>query len=136
MCGLSAVHWEACRVVVGARGVCVGGMFGCVHMCVGCVHMCTCYRHFVKCSSCHSLCQVTSEGLSPPETVRRTLLSAIEESGATPTSGVHPESEVASMVHSLTLDSACVVLIKRHTTAYESQWDFPCMPSIHCLENV
>ena len=36
--------------------------------------------------------KVTSDMLSPQETMSRTLLSAIEESNVTPTSGVRPEN--------------------------------------------
>lgn len=44
---------------------------------------------------CHSVChgQVTSDVLLPQEMMRRTLLTAIEESDAIPTSGMKPEGE-------------------------------------------
>ena len=116
-----ACVWGTCKWDVCVRvRVCMCEWDACVHVCV-CTCVCMCEWVVGVCEhawvwwvwvcmhtdmlvyaagilstgmSCHSLCQVTTDMLSPPETLRRTLLSAIEESEVTPTSGIHPESEV------------------------------------------
>ena len=55
-----------------------------------------CNIHMTIVKSCPSIYydQVTSDVLSPPEMMRRTLLSAMEQSDTIPTSKMTPEGEV------------------------------------------